>query len=420
MVVCKACDTPNSVDSRFCKGCGAIISDEALQEARSKLEELVAEGFKSFGAGQSDEARLIAESALASDPSCISAMSLRAMCFERDGKIAEALDLYEKILEAKPDSALDRIKVTHLRQALAGSLLEHAPADKRTAWLGAIAATVLVAAIGVAAAGFMSGPDARAAANTAPSGSGGLTPSLDRYGALLPETSPNSGASSSRQTESGQQPNGGRQQQPADSPRAIQPDRPAIRPNGSLGPIPATTGTSPLFPSITGEIGIRPEGGAAPNAGTQAGPPAPAKTKLEESPDPDVEPPPGKASETGVINIKVSKPPENRGGTVEVPDGKEAESLTRAARQQFQLGKYANAAKLYEQALKAGADPGYSNQRLGFCYERLGNSESAKTAYGRAISAFEAALRSGAGNKDSLESALESCRAAQRRLQGGP
>ncbi len=94
------------------------------------------------------------------------------------------------------------------------------------------------------------------------------------------------------------------------------------------------------------------------------------------------------------------------------------EALTRAARQQYQLGNYASSAAAYERALKSGGDTGSLNQRLGQAYERLGRTGDAASAYERAARAHEAALASGKGDKERTKAALDSCRQALKVLKG--
>ena len=124
MVRCPDCETPNSVDSKFCRFCGAPLPEEERIDAQMKLNELIAEGNKLFNDGRTDEALLIAESAISSSPNDTRALSLKGMCLERAGDLADALELYERVVELNPDSALDKIKVTHVRNRLAAKVAE--------------------------------------------------------------------------------------------------------------------------------------------------------------------------------------------------------------------------------------------------------------------------------------------------------
>ena len=157
MVRCPDCETPNSVDSKFCRFCGAPLPEEERIDAQVKLNELIAEGNKLFNEGRTDEALLIAESAISSSPNDTRALSLKGMCLERAGYLADALELYERVVELNPDSPLDKIKVTHVRNRLAAKAAEVPPPNRRIALIGASAAIVFVMAVGSIIAAGASG-----------------------------------------------------------------------------------------------------------------------------------------------------------------------------------------------------------------------------------------------------------------------
>src|SRR5688572_17391000 len=165
MVACSQCLVPNSLDSHFCKGCGAALAAEDLSVAQQKVNDLVADGYRIFNEGRTDEARLIAETTLHDEPNSSSALSLRGMCHERAGELALALECFEKVVDLNPDSPLDKIKVTHLRQAITGKSLAEVPNRRGTAFATAAAAVVFVVAVGVAIATGGSSDD-RVAAKT--------------------------------------------------------------------------------------------------------------------------------------------------------------------------------------------------------------------------------------------------------------
>ena len=121
-----------------------------------------------------------------------------------------------------------------------------------------------------------------------------------------------------------------------------------------------------------------------------------------------------------MIDIKISSggPRVPAGGSA-TNDANGLEALQRTARQQYQLGKYADAARSYEQMLRFGGDSGSTNQRLGQCYEKLGKSAEASTAYTRAIGALELSLKSGKGDAGRTQAALDACRQALKIVKGG-
>lgn len=123
------------------------------------------------------------------------------------------------------------------------------------------------------------------------------------------------------------------------------------------------------------------------------------------------------AYDPGIIEIKVSKPNGTPGGSQDSADGNRVEALLKAARQQFLLGRHSQAANSYEAALRSGADPASTNQRIGQAYSNAGQNTQAIAAYRRAISAFESQLN-GPGDKSRVQAALEACRRALKTLGG--
>ena len=68
MVSCKQCGTTNSLDSAFCRRCGAGLVAEDIDTARAKVAQLLEDGSSAYNAGRIDEAYEISETALAADP----------------------------------------------------------------------------------------------------------------------------------------------------------------------------------------------------------------------------------------------------------------------------------------------------------------------------------------------------------------
>src|SRR5687768_2587278 len=104
MVACTKCESMNSLDSVFCKKCGGALPEEELQVSRQKLDELLKEGFSIFNEGRTEEAMMVAESVIMSNPTSSAAHSLKGMCHERKGEFGEALESYERVVELNPDS----------------------------------------------------------------------------------------------------------------------------------------------------------------------------------------------------------------------------------------------------------------------------------------------------------------------------
>lgn len=409
MIVCKQCHKENSLDSRFCRSCGIGLSDDDIKAERLKLDDLVAEGYRQFSSGQTEDARLIAEAAIKDDPSHSSAISLLGMALERQGNIAEALECYEKVLELNPDSALDRIKVTQLRNSLASQLKTAPPPNKKVAFAAAAAATVLIICIGSAAAII----------------AGQKSPPVNQEPNIVAKNDPagfSTNTDSVRNNPAPNQPNIDNQDQPGtgatpnvntNSGPAVEPYREKILPGTGDVMVPPIRIEGPIPSQGAGATGTT-NGNANTNS-TKNGDDVPPT--LDEKPNPPVDEKP--KDDPGVIVIKRSSGgPPTVGGSQDVEKLTESQKLTRQAREQFQLGKFESAAKLYEQALRSGASTGLTNQRIGQCYDNLGRKAEAIAAYTRAANAYEVSMKSGEGGIG-VQSALDACRQALRALQGG-
>ena len=68
MIACKQCQTPNGLDSKFCKNCGQPLSDDAIRNATGKHDQMVKEGYALFNAGLTNEALLVAQAAVEENP----------------------------------------------------------------------------------------------------------------------------------------------------------------------------------------------------------------------------------------------------------------------------------------------------------------------------------------------------------------
>lgn len=415
MVNCKNCQTKNSIDSRFCRNCGVALPDDALKAEREKFDELLAEGYRKFSSNQTEEAFLIAQAAVLASPASASAQSLLGMCHERRGEIALALESYEQVLELNPDSALDKIKVTQLRNSLASHLREEAAPTKKRAALAGVAAAVMLASIAGAivaingnakksealvsndlkpdngAEGFNLGAQNTAVTNAPPGAGSGTTGGSGSGGGTTggvtnpPPVQPGSG---SREFPRG----------PSTLPN-VNGEVPPVRIEGPIpdGPNPADN-TNNSKPNPSGEVEPKIEDGS------------PKETPPDESTKPKYDP--------GDIVIKRSAggPRTNMGGGTDIDRTSTTTQLIRSAREQFQLGRFEQAASLYERAIREGGDAGTLNQRLGQCYEKLGRRDDAIGAYTRAINALESSAKSDPGGRASA--ALESCKQALTVLKG--
>lgn len=419
-IECRQCGKPNSLDSRFCKSCGAPVPEDDLAAARQRRAEFLDEGIRLLADGRNDEARLVAEAAIASDPEDPRAHAFLGDCLEQADDIAGALASYEKVVELSPDSALDKIRVAHLRKLLAARSLEiQQPPDRRKAILGGTLAMILVGSLGTVLAVLNASPPSvdkaagQASGSLSQQGSAEVRPPIASETPAATErqpatVEPSSEAGSQPQPSTGTAPDS-RGTVPA-VPRAAGSVLPYPRPDGSVAQV---GGNTPMVPPIEGSIRVTPEGA------TRAAPEP--RGGANKSPDPDPAPAPEVTenkkppASPGIIEITPSKG-QNKprvGGSEPVEPGR-AETLLRVARQQYLMGNYAAAADAYVKALADGAEPGITNQRLAQSYEKLGRRSEASAAYGRAIRVFE----SEPNPTPARRAALEACRQAAKVLGG--
>jgi tetratricopeptide (TPR) repeat protein len=415
MLSCTQCQNSNSLDSAFCKHCGHALPEDALAAARAKLDETVRGGYSLFHDGRTEEARMVSEGALATDPSNLSALSLKGMCHERVGEVAEALECFETVVARKPDSALDRIKLNQMRNVFAAKVAAPPLPNRQRAVLGAVAAFFLVASVGslLATLNARSSADAVQAKVESDQGQVDLYPFLPQ-----PQSQFDASAGNAQQPPVNQEPptepvqqsgTGYVVQNTLPSGRALPP-----APSGGIGGgLPSVDlGNTPVRINLPQNLELRPTGGGPE--------PRPSQTERGIDPDPVPQPPTMEESardHPGYIEINVRRDNRTMGGSEDVSRANGLQALLRTASNQFQLGNFQAAATTYERALQSGADPGLVNQRLAQCYERLGRTTDAVNAYNRAISGYEAALRK--GENERTRAALETCRQAVRVIQGG-
>lgn len=429
MLVCPECSTENSADSKFCKSCGFAVPEGDREAASQELEGLLTEGRRLLIEHKSEEAKMVAEAAVAMAPTSVAALSLLGDCFEQEGHWDAALSAYERVLEIQPDSTLDKIKVSFLRKQL---LSQVQPRDtsksKKTAALAAVAAMALVGAVGAAFFLSRTTPPADRAENS-PSETSGLgvrsegftlpTPGSDRTAVV--NANPGAGManpSAQVQTNPGTGTGASGGSRPGMAPPAIPGAGPGQLPNAlGNGQFSGSEeeGNRPLQPIVQISPDSAPERG---NSGPDEDPAPPPNPAAETESRPNDPPKPERPSIVEITPSQTGGGSVNGGGSESISDSAtKVETLLRVARQHFQTGNFSQAADAYEKALRAGAEVGSTNQRLAQCYERLGRKSEAIGAYRRAISAYESALRSG-GNEARLKAAIEACQRAISVLGG--
>lgn len=437
MVLCEHCDSKNSLDSTFCKGCGREISDQAREAAREENNRLIAEGYSMLGEGRTDEAELIAKSVLEADESVLGAWSLLGMVYERKGEWLGALECYERVLQKNPDSALDKIKVTQLKASLQKSMAPESQPNRKLALASAAAAVVFMGLVGVIVATTLTKPVA-AQDNPAQKQMVNNNVPTQNIGDISGFQQPNAQAKNTQAQNENLDLNGGvppirnNQEQPESNLVASNQgssnnfrgsrnfELPASR-NGSLSSLPSTgRGNIPLPDD---ESSYRPVS-VDPNAlGLQA--------RDENEPKPDRNEPQedtNAQNNNSNNNVDENNQPEkkNRGVIVITPhqgggnngnsDENEVEVVLKTAREKRMTGQYAEAAKSYERARSLGRDNGQVNQSLGMIYEKLNRKSEALAAYQRALPKLEADVRAG---KPGAKQALESTKQAIKNLNGG-
>jgi tetratricopeptide (TPR) repeat protein len=363
----------------------------------------VTDGQRLLGQGRSAEALALAEGVLAEDPAFAEAWALKGDCLERQGEAGAALAAYRRIEELGAATALDRIRLAQLEKAAEfEQFIVEEEAPKRGLII-AVAASVLALSLAGIAFFMASQPQATTAGRSGP---GAPAPAYNTFEPIAPAPQAparNENESDGREREEA----GGPIREPAGS-QAV-PDRSRV--NGSSRPLEdAGTGYQPLNP-MTG-AGTQAAGNGAPAAPPAGGSPS--------QPAPDFESRAEDAAPAGPAPIIEIRPSQSSGAadSESAGDVLSADALVRKARDAYLVGNYSQAADAYEQALRMGASPGSTNQRLAQCYENLGQRQSAIRAYERAVAAYERSRNRGQGDSSVLDASLEACRAALRRLRG--
>lgn len=435
MITCNLCQTANGLDSKFCKNCGTALSDQALREASDKFDKTVQEGYALFNQGRTAEATLVAQSLVRDNPKSANAYSLLGMCYERSGQLAEALEAFEKVLDLSPESPLDRIKVSQLRNSLTQHMKMDRKSNKAIALITGVSAMVLVIVAGTffAFSPKSKPPDVSAQNNK------NLTAANVKTFDVTPQVNSPSGPSVQAA------PNNPGLSQPVANPPVVQtPTLP--QPNQVTQPAQekprsnenadsndsgdSNSGDNSSDPPIkvggTTPIIIQPEsktGDPAPQPSTSSDP-APTDSKPAQQ---ELTPAQKTAAaqvpdDPGIIEIHVTRRSSiaAAGGNSGDSGGSlnELQALLKTARNEFMLGHYESAAKAYERAIMAGGDSAPINQRIGMCYEKLGRTDDAAVAYNRAISSYQGALNAGTGDSKRLKSGLEACKQALKLLKG--
>jgi tetratricopeptide (TPR) repeat protein len=402
LVACGQCKTQNTLDSLFCRHCGAELPAEELEAMKSQTEKVLIDGRQLLSDGRTSEAAVLAESVLAVDPQCADALSLLGDAYEKDGDYSAALEAYQKVLEIRPDSPVDRIKVSQLEKLAAQEEIEVEPAgNPRRGLLLVAAATVLLASVGASfyLASLPQSVDTSrlVAENDQASGFRQFDPTL------VPTTPQSSGASSADlsgvatgQTNDpivGRDPTrfgiGGNSSGNGGFVRAADPQNPQVAPFDPvtrLTPVDSN-GSASKKDTVTDNAEL------AANSGRQAEP---------------------KPEDPGVVEIRVKEGQANSNPGAETVDVSADEWIRRARNLSLQED-FSGAAAAYEKAISLGMGTGATYQRLAQCYEKLGRRSDALKNYRHAVRAYDQQIARGAEN---LRASKESCERAIEALGG--
>ncbi len=129
---CQDCNTGNTVDSKYCKECGAKINSgyrtmmlsiqdlplHQSDEEVEKLTRLLDMAFWHNQAGNQDAAIIACEAALALNPNSTTAHSLLGTLYEKTGDDDKAIRHFESVLALNPDSPADAAKLDQLRRGV--------------------------------------------------------------------------------------------------------------------------------------------------------------------------------------------------------------------------------------------------------------------------------------------------------------
>jgi len=404
MVSCKVCGCENPLDSKFCKQCGIALSESEIAAAKEKLATIIEDGNLLFTEGRTDEAMMLADEAVQTDPSNAPAISLKGLCFEKLGQVAEAIECYETAVSLNPDNALDRVKLNALRNRLGAASSEVIQPKYNRAYVAAGSAALFVIVVGVyiGIVAQKSSPQVidSQAANSSTVGFSNQTPHPDTLG-----TAGNTQSGATQQTNS-TAPN-----VTQNSPNPLQKPIPWSPPtpdsNGSALPLPGgSSQTNPLDgklgiigdPPVTINTALNPDpnpvvGSGTQNSATLASSSQPSSGNSADTSATDAKNKP----DDSVIDIQLGNAGQrkNQPGAQSITDNNGVKALQKVAVDQLQLGNFNGAASSFKKLIQFGGDSPNVEQNLGLCYSKLGSNDKAVNAYKIAATQYQLAASRG-------------------------
>lgn len=453
---CTQCGTRNGSDAKFCKQCGhrlertgpLKISEEDFQlpESRDeKVRDLLLEAFKKYEVGDIDAAVVVCSEALELRPESTDAHSLMSTLYEKKGETERAIAERERVLVLNPGSIADREKLDELRDGhvaitprkiTSSHRSNDAPILTSIRLQAAAAIAVIIVVFGIAT-GAMVWVAKQNKASMADASSRQV--SQPPNPAVVGTTNPGSlqaapGTQGTTQTSANQaQPNQGTNIQPAlnggngANSQANQPNLTTQERRQRDRDSNPTLSTSELRPAPINP-GIDSSGG---RVGRGAIPERGSSVILPDT-GPNTEPgtsqPQGstagqqnnnrtKNSPQGTFEIVVTRDPGANasgasGGSKSTTDSTgslDSRGNLEVARDLHNKLQYSKAITFYRKALDgAGDGAGDIHQKIGLCYQALGEKETAINQYQQAIDSFKSLVAAGK-NVDSAKQAIRSC-----------
>lgn len=361
----------NTLDSAFCKKCGAVLPVTMIEEEQEKLKEIVTKGMDSYQNGHLDEAFAIADHAILTNPSYAEAYALKGLVLERKGAYAEALDAYETVVALNPDSAMDKIKLNQLRNAFAMRQAGEPKMDRKGAAMMAVGVSFLIIAVsGVVYGISQSSKETKSAAGTNTPIQQNLNPNLGT------QQNPNTGTATGNPT--------GKNQDPGQVPALIDEKGPSdtkVRPTTNHDRMSGGLGT--IEPGGIDNPG--PGNGNLPNTKRKTEPPTPTDNPNKPNQTPPDDPPATPSG--GTIEVTYAKPkaePANNNNGIEPANS---------------------------------SSQGKMFQRQGLAYQRSGKAAQAREAFQKAIDAYQKDIDGGKGDKDAANAGINSSRQALKNLK---
>lgn len=357
-------------------------------EQQEKIRQLLSDALTHEAEGRLNEAILACEGVLVLDPANTSAHSLLGLIYEKQGELQKAIAEYEKVVALNPDSVADRAKLEELRRRL--RMPTPKPPHKemnQTPLLIGIFVAVGLFVLGLAAMNYQQRPEPvqkqtqpTASAQPAPPSTGYIP-----YGWYTP-ASP------------GYIQPGAPQMPPTNQPVTPPRERSAERPSTES----ARTERLPLPPLPPLTVAPSPHSGIPPTTSNRSQDRSGGEQSATEGsvvmPDVPLQPGTSRQPSERQPVMEITVRPGTGGGSGAIappPPSMEAEDLMRVAQQHQLAGRYREAIPLYQKALQGATDKGFIYQQIGLCYQRLGETDSARNAYQQAIAEYERQIAAG-------------------------